>query len=110
MQLGRSVAVSEDLNRDGSADLLAGGFGAAGAPGEVWGFSALSGNMTLGREDTDFRYTGDEAGDLFGGRIVAPGGLGPADEDPDLLIAAPARSEGSLGNAGGVWWLPGVGI
>ena len=110
LQVGRSVAVSADLDRDGAVDLLAGGPGGVSAPGEVWGFSAVAVGVTLERADADFVYRGDEAGDLFGGRLAAPGPLGADDEDPDLLIAAPARTEGASASSGAVWWLPGVGL
>ena len=109
LQLGRSVAVSGDLDRDGAVDLLAGGPGGVSAPGEVWGFSAVAVGVTLERADADFVYRGDEAGDLFGGRLAAPGPLSADDEDR-TCSSQRRPNRGSVGKPGAVWWLPGVGL
>jgi hypothetical protein len=93
--LGRSVSTAGDVNGDGFADVIIGGFsvsssGRSGATHVVFGkATAFGANLNLSTLDgrTGFKLTG-VAGDTYSGRSVSTAGDVNGDGFADLIIGA----------------------
>jgi len=101
--LGYSVASAGDVNGDGYADLLVGGYGYSASQGRVYLYLGSAAGPSL---SPDWTATGEIIGDSFGWSVA---GAGDVDGDgyADLLVGAPSHSLGQgkaylyLGSAGG---------
>ncbi|GAB3679335.1 hypothetical protein GCM10028814_13810 [Angustibacter aerolatus] len=103
---GRAVALA-DTDRDGHADLVAGGLGVPGgaltvALGRADGLTGPRRHIT---QDTARVPGADEPGDAFGAALAA--GDVDADGYADVVVGAPGEDQGSTADAGAAFVLYG---
>jgi hypothetical protein len=111
-ELAGSALAAGDLDGDGCADLLVGGYGStgdtnysnSGRAGLFYG--PLSGALTL--SDAPLLVQADENYERAGAGVALPGDLG-GDGVPDMVVGAPRRDDGGS-NAGAVSVFEGEGL
>lgn len=110
---GLSCRMIDDVNGDGTHDVLVGAPGHNGDGNDVGRAYLVYGAHLRGREElmldeADLLLLGEGSGDGAGGRVAAAGDI-DGDAAPDLLVAAYENDDGA-GNAGKVYLLRGAGL
>ena len=98
-ELGYSVAVAGDVDRDGVDDVIVGALaadpGGMDLAGSAYIYSGADGSLIR-------RLDGEAAGDTFGS-FVAPAADVDGDGVPDAIVGAETADPGSLGDAGSAY-------
>ena len=98
---GWAVSAAGDINRDGFADILVGGYGAGVGAGAAWiVFGPVDGQRSLA--DADVRILGDQPYDYAGISVAGAGDLN-SDGYPDIAIGAYGVDSPQYADVGAVY-------